>query len=235
MAAMTKELPGANTALRLQIRSLRLWSKEGVEVVADEARVRWAKAENAASGIVDEGVGEAVRTYFQRWLPPLFLLLTVAGMGIAAVAFSNDGAWVRHLALGVNLACVGCFVGGFVYWAKRINPRVHPKKTAVLIWLEKKEQKDIAAQITCKTAPNPDHLTVARGAAIQDRLNLAMQIVLAPAYALLPIAQLMGVRSLGPWWAVFWIVMLALFVGLLVFAIHRFRAVGRFLTGLESR
>ena len=72
-----------------------------------------------------------------------------------------------HLVMGIFLTTLGTGVGGFIYARKKVNTQVPPQRSGALIWLDKLEKKNIQKQIYCRILPVPEHLTVARGAAVQ--------------------------------------------------------------------
>jgi hypothetical protein len=124
------------------------------------------------------------------------------------------------------LSGIAVMVGGFVYANKRVNPRVRPQRSGVLIILEKPEQKRIRQQINGRMKPVPEELTVARGAAVQIRQSLALALVTMPAYFLIFIPQLVNV---GGGLRLIWILLVGFFIGLFVLTVWQFRQTGRFL------
>ena len=133
-----------------------------------EAAARWAKVTRIAEGITDYGIGKAVRSYFLLYLPAGVILLTGIGFLLSVLVFGNmREEWSMHLVMGLFLTSLGTGVGGFSYARKKVNPQVRPQRSGALIWLDKLEKKNIQKQIYCRILPVPEHLTVARGAAVQ--------------------------------------------------------------------
>lgn len=193
-----------------------------------EAAARWAKVAKIAEGITDLGIGKAVRAYFLLYLPVGVILLTGMGFLLSVLIFGNmRDQWSMHLAMGLLLTSMGTGVGGFIYARKRVNPQVHPQRSGALIWLDKAERKSVQKQIYGRVPPEPEHLTVVRGAAVQMRQSLALFLLVGPAYPFLALAQLLNTP--GGFLTLTWILLLGLYLALYGMVVWQFRQTGRFL------
>lgn len=160
----------------------------GIDDLMPQSNDRWASAARRAQGIADNGLGEALKTYYTRYLPAGVVILVATGTVGGALAFGNTLAdWPDYIAVGCLLAVLGVIIGGLVYNAKKIAPAANPGRVDVLLSLEDEERKDIRRQILGKKAVDPEHLVISRGAAVQMRKNFATQILWAP---LIPLAFL---------------------------------------------
>ena len=187
---------------------------------------RWVTAERWAAGTRDNGMGEAVRIYFTRYFPAGALLLLALGAGLSYLLF-RDGAvsWLEHLKIGVFLLVTGCMIGGFVYNAKRLKPRVDLGRADVMIALSKGDQTSVRRQIAGKEPPDLEHLAVVRAAAVQMRKQTGTFLLIMPSYLFL-------VASQNLWW-------MAAGTGLIMLTgmyliVRDFRRQGRFLRRTES-
>lgn len=203
----------------------------GLDDLLAQSNERWASATRRAQGLTDKGLGDAVRIYYTRFFPIGLLVLLLLGTLIGTFAFRAEPAeWPRFLVFGCFLAALGAAIGGFVYNAKRVRPAADVGRIDVLLSLESHEQKHLRRQILGKAPLEPEHLAVARGAAVQIRKGLATQLVLAPIYPLAFIPQAVNFMMRGDtvigWVMAVWVVALFVGAGLLV---RDFRRAGRFL------
>ena len=203
----------------------------GLDDLLAQSNERWASATRRAHGLADKGLGDAVRVYYTRFFPIGLPVLLLVGTLTGTLAFGAEPAdWPRFLAFGCLLALLGAAIGGFVYNAKRVRPAADVGRIDVLLSLESHEQKHLRSQVLGKVPLEPEHLVVARGAAVQMRKGLATQLVLAPIYPLAFIPQ--AVNFIGRGDAVIGWVMAAfvgaLFIGLGLL-IRDFRRTGAFL------
>ena len=180
--------------------------------------------------LADKGLGDAVTVHTTRFFPIRLPVLLLVGTVPGTLAFGAEPAQAAVLASGCLLALLGAAIGGFVYNAKRVRPAAAVGRIDVLLSLESHEQKHLRSQVLGKVPLEPEHLVVARGAAVQMRKGLATQLVLAPIYPLAFIPQ--AVNFIGRGDAVIGWVMAAfvgaLFIGLGLL-IRDFRRTGAFL------
>ena len=203
----------------------------GLDDLLAQSNERWASAARRAQGLTDKGLGDAVRIYYTRFFPIGLLVLLLLGTLIGMFALGAEPAeWPRFLVFGCFLAALGAAVGGFVYNAKRVRPAADVGRIDVLLSLESHERKHVRRQILGKAPLEPEHLAVARGAAVQIRKGLATQLVLAPIYPLAFIPQAVNFIGRGDtvigWVMAVWMVALFIGAGLLV---RDFRRAGEFL------
>jgi hypothetical protein len=94
----------------------------GIDDLMAESNDRWAHATRRAQGIEDNGLGEAVKTYFARYFPA-GLFLVVVGTAVAILGLRGPlSAWPT-LALGFLVAVLGAVVGGLAFNSKKVAPR----------------------------------------------------------------------------------------------------------------
>lgn len=202
--------------------------KGRVKLTDTGAAARWAKVTRITEGITDHGIGKAVRAYFLLYLPVGVILLTSIGFLLSVLIFGDIGEqWSMHLAMGLLLTSMSTGVGGFIYARKRVNPQVRPQRSGALIWLDKAEKKSVQKQIYGRIPPVPEHLTVARGAAVQIRQSLALFLLVGPAYPFLALAQLLNTPE--GFLTLTWILLLGLYLALYFMAAWQFHQTGRFL------
>lgn len=203
----------------------------GLDDLLAQSNKRWASATRRAHGLADKGLGDAVRVYYTRFFPVGLPVLLLAGTLTGTLAFGAEPAdWPRFLAFGCVLALLGAAIGGFVYNAKRVRPAADAGRIDVLLSLESHEQKHLRSQVLGTAPLEPEHLAVARGAAVQIRKSMATQLVLAPIYPLAFVPQAVNFLMRGD--AVIGWVMVALVIALFVGAgllIRDFRRAGEFL------
>lgn len=204
----------------------------GIDDLMAESNARWAKAKRRAQGIEDNGLGEALRTYYTRYFPAGFLILVVAGTVIGALAFpGTQEDWLTFLSFGFLLGVVVAFVGGLIYNAKKVVPAANLGKIDVLFSLENEEQKQVRRQIAGKAPIDPEHLAVTRAAAVQLRKGMATHFLVQPLLPCVFAAQAISFASRGD--NLVAVLMAITVVGLLMaegFFIRDFRRAGRFLT-----
>ncbi len=203
----------------------------GIDDLMAESNDRWANATRRAQGIEDNGLGEAVKTYFARYFPA-GLFLVVVGTAVAILGLRGPLAdWPTFLAFGFLVAVLGVVVGGLVFNSKKVAPAAKSGKVNVLLSLESGEQKQVRRQIAGRAPIDSEHLSVTRAAAVQLRKGLATQLVLAPFFPLTFIPQAVNFALRGDTLAAG---IMALGVGVTVIAfgllVRDFRRAGRFLT-----
>jgi len=207
----------------------------GIDDLMAESNDRWASARRRAQGIADNGLGEAVKTYYVFYLPVGFVVLlpigTIGGMLALGGALAD---WSSYLLFGFFLALLGALIGGLVYNAKKVRPAAELGRIDVLFSLQEHEQKHVRRQILGKAALDVEHLAVTRGAAVQLRKNLATQLILAPAFLTAFIPQAVPLLARNPIWWLMALVVCAYAVSL-IFLGREFRRAGRFLTWTADR
>ncbi|WP_181038499.1 hypothetical protein [Arthrobacter sp. ZGTC131] len=162
----------------------------GMDDLMAESNDRWADAMRRAQGIEDNGLGEAVKTYYTRYFPAgLFILVAAGTMGGILAFRATLAEWASFLMFGFLLAVLGILIGGLVYNAKKVVPAANLGKIDVLLSLESEEQKQVRRQIAGKAPIDPEHLEVTRAAAVQLRKGLATQMLLQPMFPLVFIPQ----------------------------------------------
>ncbi len=182
----------------------------------------WVAAERRSAPVRDNGIGQALRIYYTRYLSigiPLLLALGAAG----SYLLFDDGRnrWDLHLFVAVSLMVVGCWIGGWVYRAKRMKPRVDLGWGEVLIALNKPDRKLLLRQIAGKDPVDPKRLAVARAVAVQLRESNATLLLYLP----------IAVTFFGPARRVWWYAIpMGVFLCVCVYVLIRdFRRQGRFL------
>ncbi|MDJ0356531.1 hypothetical protein [Paenarthrobacter sp. PH39-S1] len=199
----------------------------GIDDLMGQSNARWASATRKAQGIADNGMGEALKTYFVLYFPAGVVILIAVGTLGGILAFGSGlDQWLSNVGFGCSLAALGVLVGGLVYNAKKIAPAAELGRIDLLISLENQERKRIRRQIRGRASLESEHLAVTRGAAVQMRKGLATQLVVAPFYPLAFIPQ--AVPGHSPLW---WLMAIAVAAqaGAGVFLVRDFRQAGRFL------
>lgn len=175
----------------------------GIDDLLAQSNDRWAHAMRRAQGIEDKGLGEAVKTYYTRYFPVGLVGLVAAGSFAGMLGFGGAPSdWASYLIFGIFLAAFGIVIGGLIYNSKKVVPAARVGRVDVLLSLESEERKQIRRQIAGKSAADPEHLFVARAAAVQLRKGLATQLLLAPFLVFVPILQTarLAVRGDPFWW-----------------------------------
>lgn len=190
---------------------------------------RWANAARNAQGLADNGMGRAVKAYYAFYFPVAVGALMLTGtLGAALVLGSRPADWPLYATFGLLLAALGALIGGLIYDAKKVRPAAELGTTDVMLWLEGAEQRHVRQQILGKTAVVPEHLGVARGAAVQLRKSQTTKLILAPVLPLAFMPQAVPGRS-DLWW------LMAILIGTQFiaggFVARDFLRSGRFLTG----
>lgn len=204
----------------------------GIDDLMAESRERWASAGRRSQGIEDNGLGEAVKTYYTRYFPAGLFALAAAVAVAGILAFpGTPGMWPTLLSFGFLLGVLAGVVGGLIYNAKKVVPAASLGKIDVLLSLESEEQKQVRRQIAGKAPIDPEHLAVTRAAAVQLRKGLATQLLLQPLMPLVFIPQAVNFAWDGENLAA--LLMATAVVGTVIadgFLIRDFRRAGRFLT-----
>ena len=194
------------------------------------AEARWAKSAARATGLADLGIGAAVTRYFLVNVPLTLLLGLGIGFALASLWPEINGDFVRSgVALGLQVAGLGIFVGGWVYGSRKISPAVQPRRIGVTVGLTSDEAKQVRRRILSNEPVGDHDGTVLRGAAVQLREGLARQLVAAPGFLVLFAGQALGRGR----WSVFDGVMILAMLGLVVlfgFVVRQFKQTGAFLT-----
>lgn len=210
----------------------------GIDDLMAESKDRWDHAARRAQGLADNGLGEAVKTYYTRYFPGGVVVLLVVGTLGGMLALGGAlMEWASFLVFGFFLAVLGVLIGGLVYNAKKVVPAARTGRVDVLLSLESEERKQVRRQIAGKAAIDPEHLVVTRGAAVQLRKGLATQLLLlAPMFPLLFIPQAVGFALRGDIVAA-WVMavgVVATGIGVVLF-VRDFRRAGRFLAGTAEQ
>ena len=166
----------------------------------EDRSTTWARAERAARGLTDGGVGAAVRRYYTTVSPGILLASAVAVA--VGIFISGYPVWGSTLAFGtVSLAGGGLLIGGFIYASKRVNPLVTPDRASVIVLLGKEDSKNIRRQINGSLPTEPEQLTVSRGAAIQLLQGMALQLLITPGQLLIFASGILIDAEFRPLWA----------------------------------
>jgi hypothetical protein len=195
-----------------------------VEDPRTAADARWAKAERYAQGYADNGMGKALRVYYTRYLP-LGILAIVLLLALVGPIVIPDGPEkvVTLVQAGWFIFAIAALVGGLVYNAKQLKPRVKlGSNVAITFPLEKDEQKALMRGINGKEPVPEQHLQVARASAVRGRKDAGTTLLIVPTYTYF-IGQAVGNLD--------W-VYLAFFVAFAVLAVPQVRSFqrqGRFL------
>jgi hypothetical protein len=106
----------------------------GIEDLMAESNERWTAAMRRAEGVHDNGLGEALKTYYTRYFPLGLALSVSVGAAIGALIFPDTA---DHgpipLALGISLAACTALIGGLIYNAKKVVPAVQSGRIDVLL------------------------------------------------------------------------------------------------------
>jgi hypothetical protein len=167
----------------------------GVEDPKTAADTRWAKAGQYAQGYADNGMGEALRVYYTRYLPlgALAIVLLLALLGPIVIPDGPEQVPTLVQA-GWFIFAITALAGGLVYNAKRLKPRVKlGSNVAITFPLEKDEQKALMRGINGKEPVPANHLSVARAAGHLDWVYLAF----FAAFAVLAVLQVRSFRRQG--------------------------------------
>lgn len=185
---------------------------------------RWAKAERYARGYADNGMGEALRIYYTRYLPAGVLLVIIVIIIINSVLFPDEpDRWRSTTQAGFFVFAFSALIGGLIYNAKRLRPRVElGSDLSIMFPLEKEEQKAIRRGITGKEPVPDNHLTVARAVAVQSRKSEATILLVIPAYT-----YFLGQAAGSLDWV--YLLLFAALVGMVILQARNFWRQGRFL------
>lgn len=201
----------------------------GIDDLMANSNDRWVQAVRRSQGIADNGLGEALKTYYTRYFPAGFVILAATGTIGGILAFGASD-WQNILVFGFFLAMLGVVIGGLTYNAKKVVPAAKTGRVGVLLSLESEERKHVRRQIAGKATIEPKHLPVTRAAAVQMRKGLATQLLLAPMFPILFIPQAVrfAIRNESPF---DWLMAVAVagLVIVIVLLIRDFRRTGRFL------
>ncbi|RJU02021.1 hypothetical protein D6T65_05225 [Arthrobacter frigidicola] len=170
-------------------------------------------------------MGEAVRIYYTRYFPALALLLLALGTGGSYLLWRGQVSWLEHLRIGVLLMATGCMIGGLVYNAKRLKPRVDLGTADAMIALNRADHASVRRQITGKEPADLEHLTVVRAAAVQVRKQTATNLLITPSFLSL-------LSTTDQWW--FMAIGGTLLLTTLFLTVREFRRQGRFLQETEN-
>ncbi|MHA7167086.1 hypothetical protein ACX801_02855 [Arthrobacter bambusae] len=199
----------------------------GIDDLIPKSDDRWTTATRRAQGIADLGLGGALKTYYTLYFPAGVIILVTAGTVGGMLAFGGDPAnWPSFLVFGCFLAVLGAAIGGPIYNAKKIRPAVEPGRIDVLLSLKDEERKDIRRQVLGKTPVDSEHLVVSRGAAVQLRKNVALQLIWMSLLPLVFIPQAIRDSGFISWLTVAFVVVLV--IGMML-VVRDFRRAGRFL------
>jgi hypothetical protein len=194
-----------------------------------QAEARWAKAATRADGLMDLGVGAAVRRYFSVNFPLTVLVALGVGFAVATVWPIGNDFLQSGFYLGLILAGLGIFVVGLVYGNKKVHPMVQPQRIGVTVGLTAEEVKHVRRQVLAKEPIDADRLPVLRGAAVQIREGLAKQLLTAPGLVIFFIGQTLyrGITSVID---MVMIVLLLCMIALFINGARQFQQTGAFLT-----
>ncbi|MGO4236172.1 hypothetical protein [Pseudarthrobacter sp. YAF2] len=153
----------------------------GIDDLMAESNERWTVVMRRVEGVQDNGLGEAIKTYYTRYFPLGLVVSVAVGAGIGALIFPDtaDKGPVL-LGFGISLAACTALIGELIYNAKKVVPAVQFGRIDVLLSLESDERKRIRGQIAGKAPLDAEHLSVVRAAAVQLRKNIAAQLLVQP-------------------------------------------------------
>ncbi|WP_320536618.1 hypothetical protein [Pseudarthrobacter sp. IC2-21] len=203
----------------------------GIDGLMAESNERWTEAIRRAQGIQDNGLGEAMKTYYTRYFPVALVLSAAAGTVIGALIFPDapEGR-PTFLAFGIVLGAIVVLISGLIYNAKKVAPAAQVGRIDVLVSLEPDERKRVRRQIAGKAPLDQEHLPVIRAAAVQLRKNLATLLLIQPMIPLVFVPQALNFATRGD--SLFgWVMTIgaAVLVIGLGFLARDFRRAGRFL------
>ena len=204
----------------------------GIDGLMDESNERWTAAMRRAQGVQDNGLGEALKTYYVRYFPVGLVLSVAAGTVVGALVFPDaQEKGLTFLAIGIVLGALGVLIGGLIYNSKKVVPAAPGGSIDVLVSLETDERKRVRRQIAGKAPLDQEHLPVIRAAAVQLRKNLATLLVIQPMIPLVFVSQALNFARHGD--SLFqWLMTIgaAVTVIALGFLLRDFQREGRFLT-----
>lgn len=208
----------------------------GIDDLLAGSNDRWEHAARRASGIVDNGLGAAVKNYYTRYFPAGVIVLIAVGTGLGTLAFGGAPAGLSlYLVFGFALAAIGTLIGGLAYNARKVVPAANIGRMDVLLSLEKGEQKQVRRQIAGKAVIEPEHLAVVRAAAVQRRKGLATQLLIMPFYTFIFVPQSVNFALRGDgsaaWFMAIGVVVILFGIG---FIVRDFLRTGRFLARTEA-
>lgn len=199
---------------------------------------RWEKSGARAEGMIDLGLGKAVRRYFLRVFPLAVLPGIAIGFAIALL-WSPGKEWLfpSTLYFGLVLVGIAATIDGIVYNSKKVSPLVQPRRIGVTLGLTEAEAKSVQNQILGKETPDVRKWQVLRGAAIQLRERMARQLILTAGLVLVAFGQAVGLGRMGSFSAI-GLILLILTVPLLVvtysWMVRQFRQTTAFLNKSSS-
>ncbi|MFC9772077.1 MULTISPECIES: hypothetical protein [unclassified Pseudarthrobacter] len=203
----------------------------GIDGLMAGSNERWAEAKRRAQGIQDNGLGDALKTYYTRYFPVGLVLSVAAGTVVGALIFPDaPEKGLTFLAFGIVLGAIAVFIGGLIYNAKKVVPAAQVGRIDVLVSLETAERKRVRRQIAGKAPLDQEHLPVIRAAAVQLRKNLATLLLIQPMIPLVFVPQALNFARRGDilfGWAM--AIGAAVVVIGLGFLARDFRRAGRFL------
>ncbi|MFF1880198.1 hypothetical protein ACFVVC_01850 [Pseudarthrobacter sp. NPDC058196] len=208
----------------------------GIDDLMAARNERWTEAMRRAKGIQDNGLGDAIRTYYTRYFPPILVVSVAVGSAVGALAFPDIAHDGRTLAgFGIALAALSALIGGLIYNAKKVVPAAQSGRIDVLISLEDDERKHVRRQIAGKAPLDTAHLPLIRAAAVQLRKNLATALLVQPMMPLFFVPQALNFAAHGDslfGWAM--TVGAAVLLTGIGFLIRDFRRAGRFLMNTQQ-
>lgn len=83
----------------------------GIDDLMANSNDRWVQAVRRSQGIADNGLGEALKTYYTRYFPAGFVILAATGTIGGILAFGASD-WQNILVFGFFLAMLGVVIGG---------------------------------------------------------------------------------------------------------------------------
>ncbi|WP_314215430.1 hypothetical protein [Pseudarthrobacter equi] len=209
----------------------------GIDGLMAGSNERWAEANRRAQGIQDNGLGDALKTYYTRYFPVGLVLSVAAGTVVGALIFPDaPEKGLTFLAFGIVLGAIAVFIGGLIYNAKKVVPAAQMGRIDVLVSLETAERKRVRRQIAGKAPLDQEHLPVIRAAAVQLRKNLATLLLIQPMIPLVFVPQVLNFARRGD--SLFgWLMTIgtAVVVIGLGFLARDFRRAGRFLVRTRAQ
>lgn len=203
----------------------------GIDDLMAESNERWTEAIRRAQGIQDNGLGEALKTYYTRYFPAGLVVSVAAGTLIGALIFPDaPEKGPTFLAFGIVIGAIVVFIGGLIYNAKKLAPAAQVGRIDVLVSLEPDERKRVRQQIAGKVSLDQEHLPVIRAAAVQLRKTVATSLLIQPMIPLVFVPQALNFARRGDslfGWAM--AIGAAVLVTGLGFLARDFRRAGRFL------
>lgn len=156
---------------------------------------RWDRALQRAEGVVDLGLGPALRRYYTV-VAPLVVLASVALGALISMVWPSlfDGQVHTFLLSSLVLFIITAVAVGMIYSARRLTPLV-PPHVAVTTGLTLDVNKKLRRQVLGRIPFTRDEALVVHATAVEFRLSTARQLVFQMITPLLSLVSVVMVGS----------------------------------------